>query len=169
MEKVPFGPLLWPTGLPVPVRCFVHQEIDLEWNGGQLTPRRQAVWSGDSRRMFDLSVHASQRKNRSPGRLLGHVRDALAGELPCLPTQEGFHGWLAAGVHLATVLTWKFDSIVVPSLGRDVNLSVQESADIAHCQMVIASLTNARQAARRTAPHHISSMNVDHTFSETHY
>ena len=45
------------------------------------------------------------------------MRDALVGELPCLPTREGFRGWLAAGVHLATGLTLKFNMYCSPKSG----------------------------------------------------
>ena len=55
-------------------------ENDLEWQTGGM------VWRI---RMRSLSVHAS-RKNRSPSRLLGHVRDALhPGRIPWLASGKG--------------------------------------------------------------------------------
>ena len=69
-EKVPFGPLPWPTGLPVPVRCRVHQEIDCEWHVVQLTPRRQAAWFETSCGMFEFECARQPNIFRSPSRLL---------------------------------------------------------------------------------------------------
>ena len=53
-KKSRFCPLPWQTGLPVPARCRVHQEIDRELHVGQMTPRRQVVWSGESYRVFNF-------------------------------------------------------------------------------------------------------------------
>ena len=42
-KLVPFGPFSWPTGLPVPVRCRVHQEIDRERHAPHRTRSNEAV------------------------------------------------------------------------------------------------------------------------------
>ena len=48
------------SSLPVHCkRCRAHHEIGHEWHVEQATPKRQAVWCGESRRMFNLSVRAS--------------------------------------------------------------------------------------------------------------
>ena len=59
VKKVPFGLLPRQTRLPVPARCRVLQNSITSGTWGQLTPRRHAIYSGEPRRKFNLSVHAS--------------------------------------------------------------------------------------------------------------